>query len=196
MKYNTQREKLILPEYGREIQQMVDTCMAIPEREQRQMCAETIIEIMAIMNPTVRQQPDYKHKLWDQLDILSDYNLDIDWPFERVERSAANARPRPLKYPMQRIRYRHYGHLTEAFIRKLKDMPEGEERDALTQMMANYMKRSLCNWNPDAMDEQKIAEDIFQYTDGQVTLPEDFKFAQVSADRSLQESGRKKRKKS
>lgn len=195
MKYNTQREKLILPEYGREIQEMVDMCVNIPERDKRQQCAETIIDIMAIMNPSVRQQPDYRHKLWDQLDILSDYRLDIDWPFERVERSKVSARPRPLKYPMQRIRYRHYGHLTEAFVRRIKDMPEGEERDELTAMMANFMKRSLCNWNPDAMDEQKIADDISHYTEGQVSLPEGFQFAAVTADRS-QEGGKRRRRKS
>lgn len=180
MIYNTQREKMILPEYGRTIQEMVDICLQIEDRSERQICAETIIEIMRTMNPNVRQQPDYEHKLWDQLAILSDYKLDIDYPYEVIQREEMNAKPKPLKYPMQRIRYRHYGHLTEAFMKELKEMPDSPERTRLTEMLANYMKRSLYNWNRDAMDERKVAADIDNYTEGNVNLPEGMRFASVS----------------
>lgn len=180
MIYNTQREKMILPEYGRTIQEMVDICLQIEDRSERQICAETIIEIMRTMNPNVRQQPDYEHKLWDQLAILSDYKLDIDYPYEVIQREEMNAKPKPLKYPMQRIRYRHYGHLTEAFMKELKEMPDTPERTRLTEMIANYMKRSLYNWNRDAMDERKVAADIENYTEGNVNLPEGMRFASVS----------------
>lgn len=180
MTYNTQREKLILPEYGRAIQEMVDICLQIEDRQERQRCAETIIDIMVTMNPNVSQQPDYEHKLWDQLAILSNYQLDIDFPYEVVRAEEITARPKPLKYPMQRIRYRHYGHLTEDFMKVLKNMPEGEERERLTSMMANFMKRSLYNWNRDAMDERKVRADVESYTDGQVTIPNDFRYASVS----------------
>ena len=180
MIYNTQREKMILPEYGRTIQEMVDICLQIEDRSERQICAETIIEIMRTMNPNVRQQPDYEHKLWDQLAILSDYKLDIDYPYEVIQREEMNAKPKPLKYPMQRIRYRHYGHLTEAFMKELKEMPDSPERTRLTEMIANYMKRSLYNWNRDAMDERKVAADIDNYTEGNVNLPEAMRFASVS----------------
>ncbi len=180
MTYNTQREKLNLPEYGRTIQEMVDICMDLEDRAERQHCAETIIEIMQIMNPSVRQQPDYEHKLWDQLAILSNYKLDIDYPFEVVKEEEIAAKPKPLKYPMQRIRYRHYGHLTEAFMKELKEMPEGEDRERLTSMMANFMKRSLYNWNRDAMDERKVKVDVESYTEGNIAIPEDFHYASVS----------------
>lgn len=180
MTYNTQREKLILPEYGRTIQEMVDICMSIEDRALRQQCAESIIAIMVTMNPSVRQQPDYEQKLWDQLAILSNYKLDIDYPYEVLKAEEIAERPKPLKYPMQRIRYRHYGHLTEAFMKELKEMPEGEDRERLTSMMANFMKRSLYNWNRDAMDERKVAADLSSYTDGQAALSEDFHFASVS----------------
>lgn len=180
MIYNTQREKMILPEYGRTIQEMVDICLQIEDRSERQICAETIIEIMRTMNPNVRQQPDYEHKLWDQLAILSDYKLDIDYPYEVIQREEMNAKPKPLKYPMQRIRYRHYGHLTEAFMKELKEMPDSPERTRLTEIIANYMKRSLYNWNRDAMDERKVAADIDNYTEGNVNLPEGMRFASVS----------------
>lgn len=180
MQYNTQREKLILPEYGRVIQDMVDICLHIENRAERQRCAESIVAVMTTMNPDVKQQPDYEHKLWDQLAILSDYRLDIDYPFEVIRPEDITSRPKPIKYPMQRIRYRHYGHLTEEFMRKLSEMPECAERDELTEMMANFMKRSLYNWNRDAMDERKVRSDIDQYSDGRVALPSDFRFASVS----------------
>ncbi len=180
MTYNTQREKMILPEYGRIIQEMVDICLLIEDREERQECAESIIAVMATMNPNDSQQPDYEHKLWDQLAILSNYQLDIDYPFEVIKPEDITSRPKPLKYPMKRIRYRHYGHLTESFMHKLKDLPEGPEREELMAMMANYMKRSLYNWNRDAMDERKVAADVKSYTDGNVAVPEDFHFASVA----------------
>lgn len=180
MTYNTQREKMILPEYGRTIQEMVDICLQIEDRSERQRCAKNIIAVMTTMNPDVRQQPDYERKLWDQLAILSNYQLDIDYPYEVVKPEDITSKPKPLKYPMTRIRYRHYGHLTEEFMHKLKDMPEGAEREELTSMMANFMKRSLYNWNRDAMDERKVRTDLSSYTDGTVNIPENFRFASVS----------------
>lgn len=180
MTYNTQREQLILPEYGRTIQQMVDICVAIEDRAERQRCAESIVGIMEKMNPDVRKYPEYKHKLWDQLAIMSGYRLDIDFPYDVVRQEDMTAKPKPLKYPMQRIRYRHYGHLTEAFLKKLKEMPECPERDRLLSQTANFMKRSLYNWNRDAMDEKKVAADVAAYTEGQVRMPENFRYAPVS----------------
>ena len=194
MTYNTQREKLHLPEYGRTIQEMVDICMLIEDRLERQACAETIVGIMANMNPSVKQQPDYEHKLWDQLAMISDYQLDIDWPFDVPKREEINAKPKPLKYPMQRIRYRHYGHLTEAFMKELKEMPDGPDREALTGMMANFMKRSLYNWNVDAMDERKVEADLDYYTDGRARLPENFQYAPVSGGHMPTTTGKKKKK--
>lgn len=195
MTYNTQREKMILPEYGRTIQEMVDICLQIEDRSERQCCAESIIAVMAIMNPDVRQQPDYERKLWDQLAILSNYQLDIDYPYEVVKPEDISSKPKPLKYPMTRIRYRHYGHLTEEFMRKLKDMPESEERDELTAMMANFMKRSLYNWNRDAMDERKVRADLASYTDGTADVPENFRFASVSNGHLPGSNASKKKKK-
>ncbi|MBQ9286729.1 MAG: DUF4290 domain-containing protein [Bacteroidaceae bacterium] len=180
MTYNTQREHLILPEYGRTIQQMVDICVELEDRSERQQCAESIIAIMETMNPSVRQLPDYDHKLWDQLAIMSGYRLDIDYPFEIVPQEDLTSKPKPLKYPMQRIRYRHYGHITEAFLRQLKEMPESPERDRLLSMTANFMKRSLYNWNRDAMDDRKVAADVADYTEGQVEVPAGFRFTSVS----------------
>ena len=194
MKYNTQRQQLILPEYGRTIQEMVDICVGIEDREERQQCANTIVRIMTIMNPTVRQQPNFEHRLWDHLAIMSDYKLDIDWPFPIVQKAEIQARPKPLKYPMQRIRYRHYGHLLEASMRKLQQLTDAGERQALCAQLANAMKQDLYDFNRGALDERKIRADIESYTEGTVALPDNFTFQPITGGRVMEKSRKKKRK--
>lgn len=167
-----------MPEYGRGIQNMVDHALTLTDRAERQRCAHTIVSIMGNMFPHLRDVPDFKHKLWDHLAIMADYKLDIDYPYEITKSELLMSKPQPMVYPMKRIRYRHYGFLLETLLRQMKDMPEGEERDALTQMVADQMKRSLFNWNKDAMEDDKIAADVAYYTDGKVKLDlEHFRFA-------------------
>lgn len=194
MQYNSQREQLLLREYGRTIQDMVNYCVAIPDRDRRQQCAQAIVDIMASMNPQVRQQPDYTQKLWSQLALLSGYRLDIDWPEGTAYEAVPTTPPAPLKYPMQRIRYRHYGHLVEAAMRKVGQMPAGEERDNLVGRLANVMKQDLFDFNRGAMDERKVRADVSLYTEGDVELPDDFKFAQNLSARVTEVSKRKKRR--
>lgn len=185
MLYNTQQKRLPMPEYGRGIQNMVDHALTIEDRAERQRCANTIVNIMGSMFPHLRDIPDFKHKLWDHLAVMADYKLDIDYPYEITPAAAVHSRPKPLAYPMKRIRYRHYGYMLETLLKKLKDMPEGEERDALTSIVANQMKRCLYNWNKDAMDEEKVAADLSEYTEGKVQLDLDhFRFASLQT-RSL-----------
>ncbi len=160
-----------MPEYGRGIQEMVDYALTIENREERQRCARTIVSIMGNMFPHLRDVPDFKHKLWDHLAIMADYRLDIDYPYEVMPgKTEGNSKPSPLAYPMKKIRYRHYGFLLESLIRKLAGMPEGAEREELTLLVAGQMKRSLDNWNKDAMDDDKVAVDLNHYTHGTVRL--------------------------
>ena len=170
MLYNTQRKKLPMPEYGRGIQEMVDYALTIENREERQRCANTIVSIMGNMFPHLRDVPDFKHKLWDHLAAMADYKLDIDYPYEINTGKAIGRKPAPMAYPMKKIRYRHYGALLETLTRKLAEMPEGEEREELTLLVAGQMKRSLGNWNKDAMDDEKVALDLEHYTHGAVHL--------------------------
>lgn len=172
MDYNTQRPKLLLPEYGRIVQEMVDYARTLPEKAQRQACAETIVSVMASFAPGRRQQPDFWHKLWDHLALMADYELDIDYPYEIVRRTD-QTKPARLPYPQTRIRYRHYGHLIEELTRKLKEMPEGEERSQLAWLVAGQMRRSLNDWNKDALSDRKVAADLAAYTDGTVRLTAD-----------------------
>lgn len=178
--YNTQREKLVLPEYGREIQNMVDYAMTITDRKMRQRCAETIIGIMDHMFPEGRNAADHDRKLWDHLAIMSGFQLDIDYPFEVVQPAEIAKRPAPMKYPMQRIPVRHYGKMLFELFEKLKHMEPGPERDQLVKLTANQMRRNLVAWSHGSSDEEKVASDLARFTDGKIQLDlEHFKFEKI-----------------
>jgi diadenosine tetraphosphatase ApaH/serine/threonine PP2A family protein phosphatase len=200
--YNTERERLVMSEYGREIQMMVDYCKQLPEKEKRQHCAEAIVKVMRIMAPQGRETAGYEQKLWDHLAIMSNFELDIDYPFPIAKRDDLDKRPQPLSYPMQKIRMRHYGHLIEKLFGQLKDMEDGPERDELIRLTANQMKRSLYLWNPSSVDEERVADDLARFTDGAVQLNlAKFTFAKVNektmgeAPGSQHTTGKKKKKK-
>ena len=193
MTYNSQRQQLILREYGRTIQDMADYCVTIADRQRRQECAEAIVAVMAAMNPQQRQQPDYQQRLWNQLAALTAYQLDIDYPCP-ISQPADRQHPAPLKYPMQRIRYRHYGHLLEASMRKLQQLTDAGERQALCAQLANAMKQDLYDFNRGALDERKIRADIESYTEGTVALPDNFTFQPITGGRVMEKSRKKKRK--
>ena len=175
--YNTQREQLVLPEYGREIQLMIDHAVALPTKAERQRCAESIISIMDRMFPQNHQNADYEHKLWDHLALMSRFQLDIDWPFDISKAAQIASKPEPLTYPMNKIAVRHYGHLLFEMFEKLKTMPEGPERDELVRVTANQMKRCLIQWSNGSSDNEKVASDLARFTDGKIQLDlSNFKF--------------------
>lgn len=182
-----------MPEYGRGVQDMIDYATSLPEKSERQRCAETIFGIMLNMQPQLRELPDYKHRIWDHIAYISGYRLDIDYPCEITRLGNEAEKPMPLKYPMKDISQRQYGYLIEESLRQLAEMPEGEERDAMLALTANQMKQSLFIWNRDAMDEEKVAADVEQYTHGKVRLDlANFHFAPVQ---TLPRQDGKKRKK-
>ena len=141
--YNTKREKLILPEFGREIQKMVDYAISLPDKNERQICAESIIAIMGNMFPQMRDATDYQQKLWDNLAIMSNFKLDIDYPYDVSNAKKISTKPAPMKYPMTQIKVRHYGKMMFELFDKLKEMPDGPEKKELTRITANQMKRDL-----------------------------------------------------
>ena len=179
--YNTQREKLALPEYGREIQRMVDHAKTLPDKKERQRCAQTIVAIMDRMFPQNRQNADYKHKLWDHLALMSNFELDIDWPYDIHQAADITTRPEPMPYPMKDIAVRHYGYMVCELFDKLKQMPPGKERDELARVTANQMKRNLMLWSHGSSDDEKVASDLARFTDGKIQLDlSTFKFEKVS----------------
>ena len=170
MEYNTQRKKMELPEYGRSVQNMVDHALTIEDREERQRCANTIINIMGSMFPHLRDVPDFKHKLWDHLAIMSDFKLDIDYPFEIVKKEDLVMRPERLPYSTGDIRYRHYGRFLGELVKKAVEIEDEAERKALIRLLAIQMKKSLSNWNKDGMEDQKIVDDLREYSQGDIAL--------------------------
>ena len=175
--YNTQRERLVLPEYGREVQQMVDYCVSLKSRAERQRCANTIIAVMERMMPHTYENKDYRQKLWDHLALMSGFQLDIDYPCDITEAQKMLQKPAPMRYPMKRIPVRHYGNMMFEVFELLKNLPNGAECTELTRLAANQMKRDLVLWGHGSSDDEKVASDLADYTDGKIQLDlETFKF--------------------
>lgn len=168
--YNTQREKLVLPEYGREVQSMVDYAVALTNRADRQRCANAIVAIMKRMFPQPAETEGYERKLWDHLALMSDFKLDIDYPYDIEEARTIQSKPSPMPYPMKRIPVRHYGNMMFEVLGMLKDMPKGPGREELVRLAANQMKRDLVLWGHGSSDNEKVASDMARYTDGKVQL--------------------------
>ena len=170
MKYNTEEKKLVMPEYGRNIQNMVDYCITIQDREERKRCADTIINIMGNMFPHLRDVNDFKHILWDHLAIMADFKLDIDYPYEIVKKEDLYSRPPRIPYNNSRIRYRHYGKTLEKMIQKATEFEPGVEKD---QLLATQMKKSFLTWNKESVDDRKIFKDLDELSEGQIILDEE-----------------------
>jgi hypothetical protein len=194
MQYNTQREQLVMPEYGRGIQMMVDLAVKIEDREERQRCAQTIVKIMSSLLPSTASKEDNEHRLWNHLARIAHYQLDIDYPVSIVPQEEVQAHPAPLPYPMKTIKRRHYGYLIEQALDYAKTLPEGELRDAFTKNVANQMKQDLFIWNRDSMDNALVAQDIERYSDGKLHLEEGFVFDAVGESPLQPSDGGKKRK--
>ena len=173
MEYNTQQRKLPLPEYGRSVQNMVDHCLTIADREERQRCANTIVRIMGGMFPQLRDMEDFSHKLWDHLAIMADFKLDIDYPVEIVKKESLEVKPDNVPYAQTRIRYRHYGRFVQDLIQVAVGYEEGEEKQRLVSMIANHMKMDYLNWNKDGVEDKKIFDDLYELSGGKLKLTED-----------------------
>ena len=190
--YNTQRNKLIMPEYGREIQKMVEYACELPTKEERNKCAAAIIKQMETRNPQLKTNANYEQTLWDHLYLMSHRELEIDWPFDVSGADKILAKPNPMKLPESHIRLRHYGHLVEQLLEKLQTMPAGEERDELAKATANQMKRDLATWGHGSMDDERVASDLARLTDGVIQLDlNHFKFEKVVAESSKKSKKKK-----
>lgn len=168
VEYNSTRETLKLPEYGRLVQSMVEYALTITNRKQRQRYAEAIVEVMAGLNPKMKDVPGFMHKIWDHLAYIADYKLDIDYPYPINQRSVGVKAPHKLSYPKGPIRFRHYGRLIEKALAELEVTPPGPKQDELVRLIANRMKRNLADWKGDGVQDSKVARDIAFYTEGKV----------------------------
>lgn len=188
--YNTSRSILKIPEYGRNIQHMVDHLMTIEDRDERNLAAQTLIHIMGNMNPHLRDVSDFKRKLWDHLAIMSNFQLDIDYPYEPIKPSALKEKPNKVEYNKIEAGYKHYGRSIELFLKHAVTMEDEDEKMALVELIANQMKKTYLNWNKEVVSDEIILKDIANITDGKIRLSEgDIK---ITDPREL---GRKRRNK-
>ena len=195
LEYNTQKEKLVLPEYGRNVQQMVDYCLTIENRDERNRCASAIVAIMSNLFAAQAGVDDFNKMLWNQLAIMSDFRLDIDYPCDITEAQKMLQKPAPMRYPMKRIPVRHYGNMMFEVFELLKNMPNGAERTELTRLAANQMKRDLVLWGHGSSDDEKVASDLADYTDGKIQLDlETFKFDRTETPTRNYERRQRRRK--
>ena len=175
MEYNIDRKKLEIPEYGRNIQKMVDYALGLEDREKRNALAQIIITTMSQINPNSKEIADYKHKLWDHLHIMAGYKLDVDSPYPIPKPEDQVAKPDKVEYKNSKIRFRPYGKNIENMIDKVIEMEDGEEKQVLIEMIAQQLKKSYLQWNINSCDDAMILQHFEDLSHGKLKLQEDFK---------------------
>lgn len=170
MEYNTTRGKLILPEYGRNVQNMIAHAMEISDRKERNRAAQAIIEVMGQLNPHLRDVDDFRHKLWTHLFVMSDFNLEVDSPYEIPKAESLQEKPKLMAYPKSKIRYGHYGKYTQEILESAKDITNEDERDYLKNSMANFMKKQFLSHNNDTVENHVIADQLRELSKGDLVL--------------------------
>lgn len=188
---------MLLPEYGRHIQQLVDYCVQIPDREERTACAYSIVDTMAALFPQlVGENRDYS-KIWDQVNIMSRFELDIDFPCEVISAEQMNPKPDKLPYTASSMRFRHYGKHIEKMIQQVAELEEGEEKDLLVSMIAHHMKKLMLQHNKEGVDDAKILRDLSLYSEGRIDLdPENYLLHEYQVvEQPASKQGKKRKRK-
>jgi hypothetical protein len=170
LEYNSERKPLIIPEYGRHLQKLIDQAVAVENREERNKLAKYIISVMGSMNPHLRDVPDFQHKLWDQIFIMSNFELDVDSPYPIPSKEVLQLKPDPLKYPQNFPKYRFYGNNITYMIEKANQWEDGEMKQALVRVIANHMKKSYLSWNKDTVTDAVIFEHLYELSGGKLNL--------------------------
>ena len=171
LEYNTERSKLIIPEYGRHVHQMIDQAVALKNKDERNKMAKAIIGVMGNLNPHLRDVPDFQHKLWAQLFIMSNFELDADSPFEKPSKELYNnSKPNKLEYPQSFPKYRFYGNNIKKMIDVAMEWDEGELKDKLIANIANHMKKCFLNWNKDSVKDQVIFDHLFELSNSEIDI--------------------------
>ncbi|HRB72704.1 MULTISPECIES: DUF4290 domain-containing protein [Flavobacterium] len=170
LEYNAERPHLIIPEYGRHLQKLINQATVIEDRDERNKAAKYIITVMGSLNPHLRDVPDFQHKLWDQLFIMSDFTLDVDSPYPIPNKEVLNQKPDRLAYPQNFPKYRFYGNNIKYMIDVANKWEEGELKNALIMVIANHMKKSYLSWNKDSVKDEVIFEHLYELSGGKINL--------------------------
>ena len=187
--YNTERVKLYIPEYGRNVQKMVDYLKTIEDREKRNEQAKAIIKVMEILNPSVHLQEDYEHKLWDHLFIISGFDLDVDAPYPMPEPESMHQRPAPVPIEKKPIKATHYGRNIENIINLIAEKEDGEIKTAMIRSLAIYMRQQYLIWNKDTVSEATIFQDIEKLSDFRIKVPEGLQLGRVDNGHNYSRTG-------
>ena len=180
MEYNSERDHLVIPEYGRNIQKMIQFACAVNDRQERNKVAEAIVDVMGNLNPHFRDVNDFKGKLWTHLFKISRGKLEIDAPYPKPDSIEEEKVSKRLPYPSQKIRYKHYGKAVEFMISAAREMEEGDERTALVQTIANLMKKCYLNWNRDSVNDQMIIDQLYELSEGELKPPDGFELTSTN----------------
>ena len=172
LEYNSDRELMKIPEYGRHLQKLVNHCLAIEDKVERDKMAKAVVDVMGNLQPHLRDVPDFQHKLWDQLFIISDYKLEADSPYPKPSKEVLQAKPEPLSYPKSASKYRFYGNNIQIMIDVADSWEEGEKKDALVYSIANHMKKCYLNWNKDTVEDKIIFKHLLELSEGKIDITE------------------------
>lgn len=170
MEYNTSRPRMIIPEYGRNVQKMVDHLLSIENREERNRQAQNLIDIIGNLNPQIRDVPDFKHKLWDHLFIMSEFKLDVDSPYPKPTAESFQEKPELLDYPDTSRRYRHYGNILRKMVKYAAEQEDGEIKQHLLNAIGNHMKKTYLIWNKDTVEDEVILNEMNEIAGGKLDL--------------------------
>jgi len=196
--YNSTRRKLVLPEYGRNIQKMVNHIKTIEDRDERNKAARTLVSIMQNMVPHSKDPNELKHKLWDHLAIISNFDLDIDSPFDLPDKAKFSAKPEAIPYHKNPIKYKHYGRSIELMIDKAVEMEDGETKTRLIKLIANHMKRSHVAWNKSHVPDELIFRDLRTLSNGKLEISKDLVLSEarqfISKPRKKRDNRQQKKK--
>jgi hypothetical protein len=182
MEYNTSLPHLIIPEYGRNVQKMVHSIIEIEDREKRNHQAKAIIEVMGSLNPHLRDVPDFKHKLWDHLFIMSEFALDVDSPYGKPSKESFDEKPEKVPYSDNNIKLRYYGKILPQVIDRVVEMEESDHKDIMVFCIANHMKKSYLTWNKSSVEDEMIFKHLSQLSNAKLEMKDTFKlsaFAEV-----------------
>ncbi|MFY0604481.1 MAG: DUF4290 domain-containing protein [Flavobacteriaceae bacterium] len=170
IEYNSERPHLIIPEYGRHIQKLVDHCITLETQEERNTMAKAIVDVMGNLQPHLRDVPDFKHKLWDQLFIMSDFKLEVDAPYEKPSKEELQEKPEKLAYPKSASKYRFYGNNIQTMIDTALSWEDGDMKEALVFTIANHMKKCFLNWNKDTVEDDVIFNHLYELSKGRIDI--------------------------
>ena len=189
LKYNTQKRRLQLPEYGRNVQKMIEYVKTIPDRDERNRQARAVIGVMETINPQVHLQDDYEHKLWDHMFIISGFDLDVDSPYPAPKPEDLNVEP--VEIPMKRrpVKVAHYGRNIENIINLIAEKEDGEAKEAMIRSIAVYMRQQYLIWNKDSVSDETIFNDIVKLSDGRIRIPEGMHLSRISTDQVFNRPG-------